>query len=231
MKCVNCGSIVGERAKQCACGYLFAEIPADELQSWYAHYQQLIEQGYLSAPTPWQQSGKSGSYEDWVRLRIPLSEAITHSGTFLDIGCANGFLLECLLVWTRTKGKAIIPYGLDMSEKLVKLARKRLLSYQGNIFHGNALDWKPPHRFSYVSTALEYIPQELQRGYISRLLKDFLFPDGSLLVVHYRSSGDDLSKDWNDEYLRKLGFSVSKTIAGFSGAGEEKCRVTIVING
>lgn len=104
MLCINCSRIVDEDAFQCSCGYRFAQISDEELPHWYVQYTDLIEHTYLPAPTPWQQSGKSGSFEEWTRLRIPICECIATSGTVLDIGCANGFLLECLLCWTKLKG-------------------------------------------------------------------------------------------------------------------------------
>ena len=35
---------------------------------------------------------------------------------------------------------------------------------------GNALDWEPPHRFTYVRTGLEYVPRHRRRELVERLL-------------------------------------------------------------
>src|SRR3990172_6019975 len=35
----------------------------------------------------------------WEVARKFISQAVTHSGTILDIGCGNGFLLRCLQEW------------------------------------------------------------------------------------------------------------------------------------
>lgn len=230
MLCINCACVVDEDALQCSCGYRFAQISDEELPHWYVQYTDLIEHAYLPAPTPWQQSGKSGSFEEWTRLRIPICECISNSGTILDIGCANGFLLECLLYWTKLKGLQIVPYGIDMSAKLVELARLRLPQYRKHIFHANALDWQPPLRFDYVRTSLEYVPLDRQRAFLTRLLNDVVTENGALLIAQYRSRNDDLSKDWIDDRLRTLGFSVAYTASGVDDLGRERCRVAVLRN-
>jgi SAM-dependent methyltransferase len=203
-------------------------VPPDELQDWFNEIRSLLENGYLPAETPWKQSGKSGLFEEWVRLRIPISECIETPGTFLDIGCANGFLLECLLDWTMRKGVRLEPYGVDYSEKLVDLAKERLKGFADNIFVGNAWDWEPPMRFDYVNTALEYVPMNLAEPYISRLLNDFLVEGGKLLVAQYRSRREDLSRDWVDDHLSRMGFSVIESKSGFCGDGLERTRVAVL---
>lgn len=228
MKCPRCLRSNEERARQCECGFPFVVEGESELQAWFGEVRHILQSSYVVAPTPWQQSGKGGNFEEWVRLRIPISECITHSGTFLDIGCANGFLLECLLSWTKMKGLDLIPYGLDYSPQLVEMARQRLPAFKDSFFTGNAWDWQTPRRFSYVSTNTEYVPNNLRAAYLKRLLSEFLEDDGLLLVTHYRSSGDDLTRDWRDEVLRAEGFNVIGTISGFDGVGREKCRVAML---
>ncbi len=50
--------------------------------------------------------------------------------TILDIGCANGYLLESLVKWTSDRGLAVTPYGIESSEKLIAVARERLPQYK-----------------------------------------------------------------------------------------------------
>ena len=54
----------------------------------------LLQSAYLRADTPWGQSGNGGTVADWERSRRPVAGAIERDGTFLDVGCANGFLME-----------------------------------------------------------------------------------------------------------------------------------------
>src|SRR5581483_8382356 len=137
MKCPRCLHINEEHMKRCSCGFPFVVEDEQELHAWFGEIRHILQSSYVAAPTPWQQSGKGGTFEDWVRLRIPISECVTRSGSFLDIGCANGFLLECLLNWTKMKNIDLVPYGLDYGSKLVELARERLPAFKDHIFVGN----------------------------------------------------------------------------------------------
>lgn len=134
---------------------------------WHAEIARLIVPAYLAAETPWEGSGKSGSVEDWDYARSHIAHAIDRDGSFLDIGCANGYLLECLPRWTT---HAIDRYGLDVAPELVDLTRRRLPELADRLWVGNALDWKPPHRFTYVRTGLEYVPRHRRRELVERLL-------------------------------------------------------------
>lgn len=170
MKCPRCSRLNAETALRCECGYKFGQVEPDELPGWFDEIRTILETAYLQAGTPWKQSGKSGTFEEWTRLRVSISECIDAPGSLLDVGCANGFLLECLLAWTRLKGVEITPYGLDHSAKLVELAKKRLPQFQDNLFAGNAWDWEPPRRFDYVRTELVYVPENLRPDFVTRLL-------------------------------------------------------------
>ena len=96
---------------------------SEDLDRWFEHTRQVLETAYLSHPEAWKQSGMSGPEERWISLRKPIAECIDRPGSFLDIGCANGYLLECCLKWTAERGIQIDPYGLDLSAPLVELAR------------------------------------------------------------------------------------------------------------
>lgn len=144
-----------------------------------------LEDAYTAHEEPWRQSGMSGPYERWEALRKPVAECVHKSGSFLDIGCANGYLLECLLRWTSERGLEVDPHGLDISEKLLAMAKTRLPGYAGQLYVGNAFTWDPPQRFDFVRTELVYVPDELEAGYVSRLLDAFLKPGGRLLIANY----------------------------------------------
>ncbi len=152
MRCPRCFHDNEEQAKLCRCGFLFVVEDERGLQEWFDEIRDRLQRAYVAAQTPWQQSGKGGEFEEWVRLHIPISQCVTRSGTFLDIGCANGFLLEYLLNWTNMKGLDLFPYGLDYSPELVEMAQKRLPAFKDCFFLGNAWDWQPPRRFTYVTS-------------------------------------------------------------------------------
>jgi SAM-dependent methyltransferase len=227
MRCPRCLQDVKESVKRCQCGFAFDDVAAVDLQDWFAEVKQILETAYTDAPTPWQQSGKSGTFEDWIRLRIPNLEPVQHSGSYLDIGCANGYLLECLVDWARLKGIQLVPYGLDYSAKLIALARERLPA-SSNLYVGNAWDWAPPQRFDYVQTALEYVPHNYRKLFIERLLAEFVAPEGRLIIAQYRSRHDDLTQGWIDRELERYEFPVIEIHSGYSRDGLELCRVAVL---
>ena len=134
---------------------------------WHAAMADLVVPAYLAAHNPWEGSGKGGSAEDWHHARSHVAHAVDRDGSFLDVGCANGYLLECLPSWTP---HALDRYGLDIAPELVNLARRRLPELADRLFVGNALEWVPPQRFTYVRTGLEYVPRQRRRELVERLL-------------------------------------------------------------
>ena len=82
---------------------LDARLAAGEIDEgeWHRAWQEILVPAYLAAETPWEQSGKSGTEDDWVYARALVAGALDRDGTFLDVGCANGYLMECLPGWTR----------------------------------------------------------------------------------------------------------------------------------
>lgn len=136
-------------------------------EEWHRLGQELIVPAYLAAETPWGQSGKTGSAEDWERSRSHVADAIDRDGTFIDIGCANGYLMECLPHWTSFELEL---YGLDISPELAELARQRLPDWADRIFVGNALTWDAPRTFTFARTALDFVPRSRRQQLVERLL-------------------------------------------------------------
>lgn len=200
------------------------------MNDWFRENACNLEKDYLLFEESWKQSGFSGPRERWEKCRRPIADFINKSGTLLDIGCANGYLLECIMKWKLEDGIHTTPYGLDIGEKLVKLAKERLTGFADNMFVGNAFDWDPPQRFDYVRTELVYVPEEFRRQYIERLITDFLAIDGSLLVCEYRSSRIEYHNPWVDEILR--GYDLK--VIGCKSAvyeGKELTRVVLLKTG
>jgi SAM-dependent methyltransferase len=155
---------------------------------WFESEKAYYEPRYLSGKNPRRQSGFGRDALDWERYRRCVVSPIQENGKFLDIGCANGLLMEDVVRWSKADGFLIEPYGLDISEKLVALARQRLPEWQDRFFVGNALYWDPPFRFDYVRTELVYVPDNKRRIYVERLFEKFLNDNGRLLICSYGSS-------------------------------------------
>jgi hypothetical protein len=134
---------------------------------WHAAIAAIIVPAYLAADTPWGGSGKLGTTADWEHTRSLITDAIDRDGTFLDVGCANGYLMESIPRWTPYQ---VEPYGLEITPELASLARERLPDWADRIWTGNALMWEPPMRFTYIRTGLEYVPVGRRRDLVAHLL-------------------------------------------------------------
>jgi hypothetical protein len=152
---------------------------------WHARIGAVIGPAYLSATDPRAQSGFAGSDGDWERARRFIFAAVNRDGTFLDVGCANGHLMDCAVRWLADDGIRIEPYGLEILPELAALARHRLPHWADRIAVGNALDWIPGRSFDFVRTGLEYVPVPLRAQLVGHLLQDVVAPGGQLIVGAY----------------------------------------------
>ena len=91
----------------------------------YLESIRILESAYLAHNDPIRQSGFSGGPDRWRTERSPLLEALDGDGEFLDLGCANGFLLESVVGWARDSGLTVIPYGVDLNPLLIQEAIRR----------------------------------------------------------------------------------------------------------
>ena len=67
---------------------------------------------YLATDDPRAQSGFRGSAERWEAARKLIAYPIDRPGTFLDVGCANGLLMESVVRWAVFP---VEPYGIDFA--------------------------------------------------------------------------------------------------------------------
>jgi SAM-dependent methyltransferase len=163
-------------------GALVTNLPSDFID-------ELREQevSYLRETDPARQSGFHGGNARWRIERGLILDAVDGDGDFLDVGCANGYLLECLVQWGRERNLRITPYGLDIGPGLIDLARKRIPAYAANLWVGNAWDWQPPRRFRYVYSLYDCVPEPMFADYVRHLLDRCIEPGGTLIVGAYGS--------------------------------------------
>ena len=180
-------------------------------REFFAREQELHETKYLAGTNPRQQSGFGRDAHDWERFRRAVVAPIDRDGSFLDVGCANGLLMESVAAWALEDGHRVEPFGLDISEKLAALARRRLPQWRDRVFVGNALFWEPSARFDFVRTELVYVPPSRRREYVDRLLERFVAPGGRLLICSYGSSRPEggRAEDLVDE-IRGWGLPVQR---------------------
>jgi SAM-dependent methyltransferase len=175
--------------------------------SYYADAARQLGPSYLRAVTPEGQSGFGGSAHEWRAARQPIADAIEHDGTFLDVGCANGLLMESVVRWCAERGVTVEPYGVDLVPELVDLARRRLPQWQDRLWAGNAVDWTHPEglRFDVVRIGLAAVPGHHRRALVAHHLEHTVARGGRLVVTHYVAAGATQGRRVTD-LLDDLGF-------------------------
>jgi GNAT superfamily N-acetyltransferase len=176
---------------------------------WHARMTDLIVPAYLAGDNPRAQSGYGGTEADWRQARGLVADAVSRSGTFLDIGCASGLLMESVTDWCGAHGLTIEPYGVDIAPELVALARARLPAWAARIFSGNAANWQPDQRFDVVRTGHDYVPRGRLSHLLAHLLNAVVAPGGLLLVGPYTEERDEIRTGASlEEQIRNAGFHV-----------------------
>jgi len=171
---------------------------------WFARWNEVLTTAYLARDNPRAQSGHSGDEPRWEAARRPVLAAVDADGSFLDVGCANGYLMESVHRWAGEDGYAIEPYGVDISAGLVDLARRRVPDWADRIWVGNALYWKPPRRFDYVRTGLEYVPPGRAVDLVAHLLD--VAVDRKLIIGVMNEAAD---RPWRAEEVAAAGFRIA----------------------
>jgi GNAT superfamily N-acetyltransferase len=186
----------------------FAQGEIDQAE-WHARMAAVIVPAYLAGDNARAQSGYGGTEADWRQARGLVADAISRSGTFLDVGCASGLLMESVADWCRENGLAVEPYGLDIAPELVTLARTRLPNWADRIFVGNAANWRDQHRFDVVRTGHDYVPRAKLHDLIGHLLANVVAPTGQLLIGPYTEERDGIRPGASlEDQLRGAGFHV-----------------------
>jgi hypothetical protein len=80
-----------QKADDLAAARARGEISDDE---WFKGMAAIFDVAYPAGDNPRAQSGFGGNEARWEAGRRPIAEQIDRDGTFIDIGCANGYLLE-----------------------------------------------------------------------------------------------------------------------------------------
>lgn len=150
---------------------------------WHDAMANLIKPAYLSAGNPYGQAGHSGDAVTWEASRGFIAGALDRSGTFLDVGCAGGILMESVQKWGANSGLLIEPHGLDIVPEFVDMARRRLPLWAHRIHLGNIRTWRPPNdRFDLAIIRPEYAPPSRRVELVRHVMNHVLGPEGRLIV-------------------------------------------------
>jgi 2-polyprenyl-3-methyl-5-hydroxy-6-metoxy-1,4-benzoquinol methylase len=185
-------------------------------QTYYADNLRTLERSYVRGRTAQEGSGFGGDEQAWRQARHHITEAIATSGTFLDVGCANGLLMESVAGWCAERGLAVEPHGVDLAPGLVDLARRRLPRWADRIWLGNAIDWTPPQgqRFDYVHVLLDCVPPQRHTDLIRHHLAGTVRPGTGRLLVSNYGAAPSLGNPSAAGRLQALGFACDGQTTG-----------------
>ena len=170
-----------------------ASDPAAARERWFRALHEATRSHYLSEPgNPYRESGRSSGAARWEETRRVIADAVDRDGAFMDVGCANGLLLETLMAWCRERGHAIEPHGIDFVAELVELARVRHPSRRDAFELANAFYWQPRRRYDFVRLSLEIVPADDRPELVRRVFARALAPRGRLILCHYPDRGETL---------------------------------------
>lgn len=166
---------------------------------------------YLRADTLAGGSGFGGSQREWESVRGVLADAIDTSRTkssFLDLGCANGHLVQSMINWGADRGVEVSVHGVDVAPELIERAQALHPDRADRFWVGDACRWEHPDgtRFDLVHLLLDVIPVERHRRVIHHLLTRVVAADGRLLLSQYGQVRPSMS---TRAQVERLGLSVA----------------------
>ena len=186
--------------------YIDAALDNNEISKneWYELNNIYFTNLYLSKDNPRGQSGHGGDEYHYAFAQMPVLEAIYKNGTFCDVGCANGHLMEMVHKWAAALGFDLQMFGVDISEGLIELAKKRLPQWYERFFIGNAFYWKPEQKFDYIHTSAK-VPEDDKHMYYEHLMENYLADGGRMIIGPYWYENEDTVQK------NLLGFGLSPT--------------------
>lgn len=188
-------------------------------QAWNERTRRVLEEPYLRARTGPGGSGCGHADAGWKRRHRPLVEAFHRSGSWLDVGCANGYLLETLPSWVARRGLTLEPFGLELMASVADLARARLPHLVGCIDTGDVTRWEPLRRWTFVTALVDAVPPGGLSGLLRRLLDRFAERDGRVILSSYGSSRRRAPAEAVADRVRAEGFDVTGSAEARSVGG------------
>lgn len=176
---------------------------ADPKSPYSKHFQELLGNGERSLLDG---SHFSADFAAWERDRKPIADFIDKPGSIVDLGCANGFLLECLKEWS---GKELNCYGIDTNSEAVDAAKKLFGPGQENhFFTVEEVKEKLPEKLDYaywnVWDNAEFTEQKNRE--ILDVLIDHV-PGGRCILGFYHP--DPLENEKKLHWLQENNYNVS----------------------
>lgn len=183
-----------------------AKVPPKE----FMDVHRSMEVAYTAFDDPIRQSGFHGGPARWEAERSPIIQAIDSDGDFLDIGCANGLLVENVVEWAAVRGCAITPYGIDLGLGLIEIAKQRMPDHAQNFVAGDAWNWEPGRQWEYVYSLADVSPHAMRSEWLARMYS-LVRPAGRMILGSYRSSTGEAAID-PSRWLEDCGYDVEGSL-------------------
>lgn len=160
----------------------------------------------------------------WEDARKFISNCINKSGSLLDVGCANGFLLKSLTSWS---SQEITPYGIDILDKNIQNAKELFPDYQDNFIccsYDNFLGKYPetfPNDFDFIIWSFWDDQHKISKEEIEYLLSH-VNGKGKLIITFY----PDNSKEPTDiigniPRVKEMGYQTENIKNNVAGRNEQ----------
>ncbi len=127
--------------------------------------------------------------EVWEEAKFLFDDYVIPGDKILDLGCGNGRFFELL------KDKDINYIGIDFSEKLIEIARKKYPKVKFQV--ADALNLPFPNNYFdkiYSIAVLHHIPSKQLRSQFLKEARRVLKPNGFLILTAWKPKS---KKDWN----------------------------------
>ena len=171
----------------------------NSVNAWDRRTRELLEEAYVAAGDgPRGAGSRSASPGGWRAKRQHLAVPMDHDGTWLDVGCANGYLMATLPIWCAERGVTIEPYGLELLSPVADLARELHPDMAQRIWTGSVMHWSPPRRFTYVTALEDQVPPNRLGDLVDRLLGAFVEPGGRLIISAYTDPDESVRDLFGD---------------------------------
>lgn len=158
----------------------------------------------------------AGTFSAWEDRKAFLAKGINRQGTFLDIGCGNGFLLRCLQEWSEYE---LSPYGLDVNAAYIQKAKQLFTAQPENFMMLDSRDIQKmafmgfPNQFDFVYAS------SIWRGTENEQIKRFasLVKSGGRLLIGFYDDDRTRNNNARKAFIR-AGVRFSGTVTNSLGS-------------
>lgn len=150
------------------------------MDNYFGFARELLEKGLARKASPY---GAHNLYDMIVQFSDDVNfycqQAKEAGGKVLDLACGTGRILS------RLAEEGIDVVGLDLSEEMLKLARKKITGWEKvELVQGNMMNFSLPYRFNLIMIpycSLIYMKNDQERLAVFQRCYDHLHPGGRLV--------------------------------------------------